>query len=158
MQLCHAVLCSRSVQFCYNCSSSGLKCLFLYLAQSTFAVARSLVYPGFNGIGSDCLILCSHDESFRFFLLIAILQPVPSDLTICFPICVVEILAMQCLFLPSFLAFECTLCAAADVFTKVPYFLLYCLSDLKESSSPNLFAEGIVYQCHSVGVEYDGQS
>ena len=32
-------------------------CLFLYLAQSAFAVARSLVYPGFNGIGSDIIII-----------------------------------------------------------------------------------------------------
>ena len=32
--------------------------------------------------------------------------------------------------------FECTLCAdAADLFTMVPYFLLYCLSDLQKSSS-----------------------
>ena len=32
--------------------------------------------------------------------------------------------------------FGCTLCA--DVFTEVPYFLLYCQSDLQESSSPIL--------------------
>ena len=158
-----------------NCATTAhqvVYCLFLYLAQSTSAVARSLVDPGFNGIGSDCLILCSHDESFSQFQVIS--QSVFPSVSLRYWPCSALFCHLSWRFLISFLLYSFVVSSTVSslsVMTSLSalsvLLLMYSLRFLISSYTvclicrsplPQFFPEGIVYQCYSVGVEYDGQS